>query len=316
MSRIVLARALAVLAPLLAVAALFLFAGSSQADAQDASLSVSLATWKSAAGTIELCIDLRDATVGETRQCPQRRLLTFARTQENRWLRSRSIAVAPEVELWVRARRVGQRLDLGLGVSIEGARRGLRARAWSLDWLATPVDRWQETSTISLQLPAAPHPELWDAPAGIAVGARRLQMDTAAPEFRLPELGGDDDTLVALSSTRSADHRITVIVFWASWAPLVGETLTVLSNLAEREDDVLVLGVNVYEVREGAGQMFAQQYAANLLHLSDVDGSVAHHYRVDGLPELFLLDARGVYRGVVRGAAPMAEILAAIRGIE
>ncbi|MDE2746558.1 MAG: TlpA disulfide reductase family protein [Chloroflexota bacterium] len=316
MSRIVLARALAVLTPIVAVAALFLFAGSSHADAQNASLSVSLATWKSTAGTIELCIDLRDAAVGETRQCPQRRLLTFTRTGENRWLRSRSIAVAPEVELWVRARRVGQRLDLGLGVSIEGARRGLRARSWSLDWPATPVDQWQETSAISLQLPVAPHHELWDAPPGIAVGARRLQMGTAAPEFRLPELGGENDTLRSLSSTRSAGHRITVIVFWASWAPFVGETLTVLSNLAEHEEDVFVLGVNVYEVREGAGQVFAQEHANNLLHLSDVDGSVARHYRVDGLPELFLLDARGVYRGVVRGAAPLAEILAAIQGIE
>ena len=55
---------------------------------------------------------------------------------------------------------------------------------------------------------------------------------------------------------------------------------------------------------------------AGLLHLSDVDGSVARHYRVDGLPELFLLDSRGVYRGVIRGAAPLAEILAAIRAIE
>ena len=230
MSRSILARALAVSAPILALAALLLFAGSSRADAQDASLSVSLATWKSADGTIELCIGLRDAAVGETRQCPERRLLTFARAPEFRWLRSRSIDVAPEVELWIRARRVGQRLDLGLGVSIEGVRRGLRARSWSLDWPATPVDQWRETSEISLQLPVAPYPDLWDTPAGIVPGAKRLQMDTVAPEFRLPRLGADDDVLVSLSSTRSADVRLTLIVFWASWAPLVGETLTVLSN--------------------------------------------------------------------------------------
>ncbi|MYA02643.1 MAG: TlpA family protein disulfide reductase [Chloroflexi bacterium] len=316
MPRSILARALAVSAPILAVAALLLFAGSSRADAQDASLSVSLATWKSADGTIELCIGLRDAAVGETRQCPDRRLLTFARAPEFRWLRSRSIDVAPEVELWIRARRVGQRLDLGLGVSIEGVRRGLRARSWSLDWPATPVDQWRETSEISLQLPVAPYPDLWDTPAGIVPGAKRLQMDTVAPEFRLPRLGADDDVLVSLSSTRSADVRLTLIVFWASWAPLVGETLTVLSNLAERQGDILVIGVNVYEVGEGAGQKFAQRFAAGLLHLSDVDGSVAQHYRVDGLPELFLLDSRGIYRGIIRGAAPLAEILAAIRAIE
>ena len=316
MSRSILARALAVSAPIVALAALILLAGSSRADAQDASLSVSLASWKSADGTIELCIDLRDAAVGDTRQCPQRRQLTFARAPDARWLRSRSIAVAPEVELWVRARRVGQRLDLGLGYSIEGARRGLRARSWSIDWPSAPVDQWQTTSEIPLRLPVAPHPELWDTPAGIVAGAKRLQMGTPAPEFRLPELGADDESLLSLSSIRSPDQRVTLIVFWASWAPLVGETLSVLGDLAQREDNIQVIGINVYETSPGAGPAFAERFGVNLLHLADLDGSVAQHYRVDGLPELFVLDSEGVYRGVIRGAAPLTEILSAIYGIE
>lgn len=312
----VVARGAAIILPILAIAALLLWTDSSRAEAQGASLSVSLATWKTATGTIELCINLRDAAVGETRQCPERRQLTFVRAPEFRWLRSRSIAIAPEVELWARARRVGLRLDIGLGVSIEGTRRGIRARSWTLHWPSTPSDRWQETTEIALQLPVAPHPALWGTPAGIAEGTKRLQVGEAAPEFRLPKLGGPDDELVSLSSARSGGERLTLIVFWASWAPLVSETLSVLANLPDREDDIFVIGVNVYEFAEGDGEAFAQRFGADLLHLSDRDGSVAQHYRVDGVPELFVLDSEGVYRGVIRGAAPLAEILAAIYGVE
>ena len=316
MSRSVAARVVAVLAPMVAVAALLLFAQSSSANAQGASLSVSLATWKTDTGVVELCIDLRDAVVGDSRQCPERRQLAFFRAQESRWLRSRSIPIAPEVELWVRARRVGLRLDIGLGVSVEGVRRGIRARSWALHWPSTPTGQWQQTTEIPLQLPVAPHSELWGTPAGIAEGAKRLQVGRAAPEFRLPELGGADDTLVSLTSTRAGDERLTLIVFWASWAPHVGETLSVLGDLAEREDDILVIGINVYESNEAAAENFTKRYGADLLHLSDFDGTVAQHYRVDGVPELFVLDSEGVYRGVIRGAAPLTDILSAIYAVD
>jgi peroxiredoxin len=293
-----------------------LIISGSSARAQSSSLTVTIATWKSADGIVEMCVDLRDAAVGETRQCPDRRQLTVARAPDGRWLRSRPVHIAPEVALWIRARRVGERLDLGLGVWIEGRARGLRSSSWSLDWPTTPIDQWQRTRPILLQLPVAPHPELWDSPAGIAEGASRLQVGQPAPEFRLPRLAGPNDSLISLSSARSSTDRLTLIVFWASWAPLVGETLSVLGDLAASESDIAVIGVNVYEVTEGAGKQFAQDYGTGLLQLVDNDGTVAQHYRVDGVPELFVLDSEGVYQGVIRGAAPLTEILSAIYGVE
>lgn len=309
-------RAAAILSLLGAVAALALVLTSSSVDAQSSRLSVGIATWTSADGVIELCANLRDASVGLARQCPERRRLTVERAAENRWLRSRSAYIAPEVAIWVRARRVGDRLDLGLGLSIEGVARGVRARSWSLHWPTAPIDQWQQTSFVSIELPVAPHPELWDSPAGIAPGAPRLEVGRPAPEFRLPRLGGPDDDLVSLSAARSGSERLTLIVFWSSWAPFVGETLSVLGDLEDRAGDILVVGVNVYEVDDGAGEAFIRNRGVGLLHLVDADGSVAQHYRVDGLPELFVLDSDGVYRGVIRGAAPLTEILSAIYGVE
>lgn len=289
---------------------------SPTADAQEASLSARVSAWKSADGVVELCVDLRDAVVGETRQCPQSRLLTFARAPESRWLRSRTIAIAPETSLWVRARRVGGRLDVGLGLSVEGEARGIRARSWALDWETTPIEQWQRTSAVRFDLPVAPHPELWQTGAGIVAGARRLEVGQQAPEFRLPVLGAEDDSPVSLSTVRADRAPLTLLVFWASWAPFVGETLSVLGDLAESEDQVVVIGINVYEVADGAGEAFTQNYGTELLHLVDADGSVARHYRVDGVPELFVIDSEGIYRGVIRGAAPLTEILSAIYGIE
>ena len=309
-------RAALVLALLAGILSLALLASLSTAQGQESPLRANVTIWKSDAGVGELCIDLRDAVAGETRQCPGARRLTFERAPQNRWLRSRSINIAPEVSLWVRARLTGSRVDLGLGLSIEGVARGVRSQSWAFDWETIPLQRWVQTSTVILQLPVAPHAELWPPKLGIVSRAPRLEAGKEAPEFKLPLLKGDEDVVRSLSGLRQGDEQLTLIVFWSSWAPFVGETLAVLGDLAARESGVLVIGVNVYEVTEGAGEDFASNYGINLVHLVDRDGSVAQHYRVDGLPELFVIDSDGVYRGVIRGAAPLTEILSALNGIE
>lgn len=302
---------------LLAFAAIAgLLTSADSALAQSSSLRVNVAIWVSAEGQAELCVDLRDARAGQTRQCPDRRRFTFARAPEGRWLRSAALHIAPEVSIYARARRSGSLLDFGLGVTIEGETRGLRSQTWQLEWDAIQPNRWVTSSTLPLRLPVAPHPELWPVHTGMVAGAHRLEVGRSAPGFLLPVLNSPSDTLVSLSRARSGGAELTLIVFWSSWAPFVGETLDVLSDLAAGRDDVLVIGINVYEVDEGAGEAFARNYGTDLLHLVDTTGEVAQHYRVDGVPELFVLDERGVYRGVIRGAAPLTQILSALTTVE
>ena len=309
-------RAAGILLLIAAAAALALYESNADAEAQEFSIEARIATWMSSDGILELCFDLRDPLAGETRLCPERRMLRVARAPENRWLRTRTADIGPETGIWIRVRRLGEQLELGLALTAEGRARGIRRTSWVLDWASVPTEQWQRTSTVPLRLPAAPHPELWQSEAGIAIGARRLEVGRTAPEFLLPRLGGDEDSLISLSEARTGAERLTLIVFWSSWAPLVGETFSLLGDLADSEPGVRIIGINVYEVEPGAGQDFIQNDGAGLLHLVDLDGSVAHHYRVDGVPELFVLDSEGVYRGVIRGAAPLTEILSAIYGLE
>lgn len=302
---------------LLALAAIFgALTSTDSAAAQSSTLRVNMAIRVSAEGHAELCVDLSDARAGQTRQCPDRRRFTFARAPEGRWLRSAALHIAPEVSIYARARRSGDLLDFGLGVTIEGETRGLRSQTWQLEWDAIQPNRWVTSSTLPLRLPVSPHPELWPAQSGVVAGAHRLEVGKPAPEFLLPVLGGPSDTVVSLSRARSGDEQLTLIVFWSSWAPFVGETLNVLSDLAARQGDILVIGVNVYEVDAGAGAAFASNYGADLLHLVDMSGQVAQHYRVDGVPELFVIDEHGIYRGVIRGAAPLTQILSALTTVE
>lgn len=286
------------------------------AQAQSPSLQVNMAIWISAEGHAELCVELRDSRAGQTRQCPDRRRFTFARAPEGRWLRSAALHIAPEVSIYARARRSGNLLHYGLGVTIEGETRALSSRTWRLDWNAATPDRWVTSPALTLHLPVAPHPELWPVHSGISAGAHRLEVGESAPGFLLPALGGPSDTLVSLDGARSSRERLTLIVFWSSWAPFVGETLDVLSDLAARHDSILVIGVNVYEVDDDAGEAFARNHGTDLLQLVDTTGEVAQHYRVDGLPELFVIDEYGIYRGVIRGAAPLTQILHALATME
>ena len=311
-------RRVAILGLIGALVGLALLGAMRPAGAQDVSVSANLAVWKSSDGVAQICIELRDTISGqarEARQCPSRGRLTFAHAPEDRWLRSNAVEIGPEISVWARARRVGDRLDMALGLSIEGEARGLRTRSWNLDWPSAATDRWLRTSAINIALPAALHPELWPVDVGIAAGAARLEPGQPAPQFSLPLLGADADDLTSLSEARAKGTEVTLIVFWASWAPYVEDTLTSLVGLSQSNAGLQVIGVNAYEVDDQSARAVAQSYGTGLLHLVDADGSVAEHYRVDGLPEFFLLDSDGVYRAVVRGAAPMSEILATIAAL-
>ena len=308
-----------VLPLIIAAAMLAAISPAESVNAQERSLRVNMAIWIPDASNAELCIDLRDSLDRQTRRCPDANRLNVPRAPEGRWLRSADLQIAPEVAIYARARRSGELVDFGLGVVIEGEARGIRGRTWRLEWGAAAPNRWTLSSTITLRLPVAPFPELWSLSSGIAAGAPRLELGRAAPDFALPALTPDSDadtssgdSLIPLFGVRADGEQITVIVFWSSWAPRAGETLRTVSDLAARDGDLRALGVNVYEIEEGAGQAFAREHGGGILHLADATGEVARHYRVDGVPELFVLDADGVYRGVVRGAAPLSRILALI----
>ena len=278
------------------------------AQSDERSLTAQVAARRAADGTIEFCVDLGAA---RERVCPQRQRLSFADAPDGRWLTSEWFFIAPETSLRIRARRLGERLEFGLQLNADGTRETLLPRRRFLTWERTPIGQWQRSSTVALRLPAQPHWELNGQ--GIAPGAGRLTLDQPAPEFRLPTLD-PNEPLATLSELR-APGRATIIAFWASWAPYALDTLASLERLASQRALTLI-AINVYEAPREAEAALRDQPTAVAIHLHDASGAVARHYRVDGLPEIFLLDANGVYRAVIRGAAPLDEISAAFDALE
>ena len=293
---------------LLAFIGLIVPAAASAQDGGD-TLSARIAALRSDNETIRFCVELSD---GQTeRVCPQRSRLRFTDAPDGTWLQSEWFVIAPETSLRIRARRVGERLEFGLQFNADGAVQTLLPRLRFLTWERAPIGRWLRSSTVALRLPAAPHWEL--SGTGVAPGANRLELNQPAPEFRLQTLGADR-RLAPLSELRSPGAP-TVIVFWASWAPYALDTLALLEQLASQRALTLI-AINVYETPREAQAALSDHPGARAHHLHDDAAAVASHYRVDGLPEMFLLDERGVYRAVIRGAAPLEEILAALSIIE
>lgn len=278
------------------------------ADDHRRSLSAEVVARKASNGTIVFCVEVGDS---RERICPQRRRLRFADAPDGRWLTSEWFFIAPEGSLRIRARRLGERLEFDLQLRADGTQTTLQPRRRFLNWPTTPINQWLRSSTVTIELPAEAHWELGGQ--GMAPWAARLELNAPAPEFRLPQLGGEHQ-LISLSDARRSGQP-TLILFWSSWSPYASETFAELAALAAG-GNVRVVAVNVYEESKGAAISLAERVGVGMTHLADADGSVARHYRVDGLPELFVVDALGVYRGVIRGAAPLGEVLALEYGIE
>jgi cytochrome c biogenesis protein CcmG/thiol:disulfide interchange protein DsbE len=113
----------------------------------------------------------------------------------------------------------------------------------------------------------------------------------------LAVLGGSGS--VSLASLRG---KVVVLNFWASWC----EPCQVEAPLLERAQSQLasrggtVLGVTYLDASPDS-LSFARRYHLTYPSLRDTDGSFAHAYGTDQLPESFVIDRRGNIEAVSRG---------------
>jgi cytochrome c biogenesis protein CcmG/thiol:disulfide interchange protein DsbE len=112
----------------------------------------------------------------------------------------------------------------------------------------------------------------------------------AAPNFSLQVLDGPAQPF----SPKDLAGRVWVLNAWASWcAPCVQE-MPVLAALG-REAGVPIVGLNYKDKPDAARRMLTKvnPYHVTLL---DSDGRVGLDYGVYGLPETFVIDAKGAVR--------------------
>jgi cytochrome c biogenesis protein CcmG, thiol:disulfide interchange protein DsbE len=117
------------------------------------------------------------------------------------------------------------------------------------------------------------------------------------PARTLPVLGG-----AGTSSLASLKGKVVVLNFWASWC----EPCQVEAPLLQRAQRALarhngtVLGVTYLDASPDS-LSFMRRYHLTYPNLRDADGSFAHAYGTDQLPESFLVDRQGEIRALSRG---------------
>jgi cytochrome c biogenesis protein CcmG/thiol:disulfide interchange protein DsbE len=157
-----------------------------------------------------------------------------------------------------------------------------------------------------------------------------------APESARPETRGNvngaivfnddrrafDFTLTALDGSQQislADFRGKVVVlnFWASWCdPCIEEMPMLVQASQEYGDDVVFLGINVWDTEEDA-TAFVERLGITYPVLdfeSSENGEVDVEYGVVGVPETYIVGPDGalvaLYRGPFQSIQDLREIVA------
>jgi cytochrome c biogenesis protein CcmG, thiol:disulfide interchange protein DsbE len=141
----------------------------------------------------------------------------------------------------------------------------------------------------------------------IAAGKR-----PAAPDFRLRPLWGD--AVGATPRLRAAIRRgnvsvadlggrPTVVNVFASWCIPCKDEAPVLAAAARRYDGRIQFVALDYHDFSGDGRAFLRRYGNDFAALHDGDGHVAQRWGATGVPETYVLDARG--RLVAHQALPV-----------
>lgn len=111
-----------------------------------------------------------------------------------------------------------------------------------------------------------------------------------APDFTLKTLAGEE---VSLSSLRG---KVVLLNFWATWCPPCREEVPsmVKLNRMMAGKPFQMLAVSIDEGGKEAVEAFFQRTGAALPTLLDTKQAIGAQYGITGVPETFVIDAKGV----------------------
>ncbi len=154
----------------------------------------------------------------------------------------------------------------------------------------------------------------------VGLGLRRTQQGTVQPGDHIP-----DFTLTLYSGYeyhgqtdfRLADARgkVVVVNFWASWCKPCEQEAPYLEgawNIYAPGDQVIFLGVDYVDTEPGA-RAFMQKFGATYANGPDLATRISQLFRIQGVPETYVLDQQAILRYVKIGPfSSVEEIRAAI----
>lgn len=129
-----------------------------------------------------------------------------------------------------------------------------------------------------------------------ALDGRAPIVGQPAPDFALRDLDG---AVVTLSDLRG---QVVWVNFWATWCRPCKEELPDIQKLQDemRDGGLIVLAVNKEESAEDAAA-YMRDAGLSLRTLLDRSGEVYEQYRLQGLPDSFLIDRDGNLASIYYG---------------
>lgn len=137
------------------------------------------------------------------------------------------------------------------------------------------------------------------------------QVDSGpAPDFELSTFDG--------SSIRLSDllGQVVVINFWASWCVPCRQEAPILEATwrAFRERGVVFIGVD-YVDTEAEALAYIAEFDLTYPNGPDLGTRISQAYRIQGVPETFFVDRRGLLRGVHIGPITEQALVARIESL-
>lgn len=143
---------------------------------------------------------------------------------------------------------------------------------------------------------------------GVYRGGLRQPQSGPAPDFTLPLLG--EEGYFTLS-----DHRgqVVVINFWASWCVPCRDEAPMLQRTFEAYQDqgVLFVGIDVQDPEDDA-LAFVAEFGITYPSVVDMRGEMEVAYRIQGVPETFVIGKDGNIVKFFFAQPPEADLRAAI----
>ncbi len=124
-----------------------------------------------------------------------------------------------------------------------------------------------------------------------------------APDFSLTSFEGKTYTLSKLRG------KVVIINFWASWCLPCREEAAYLEQTWRKykDKDVVFLGVDWVDTPANA-QAYIKEFDITYPNGPDVGTKAAQEYRIQGVPETFYVDRKGMLRGVQIGPLKAPEL--------
>ena len=173
----------------------------------------------------------------------------------------------------------------------------------TISWKQAEIDLPPANDLFSFE----PPPNTTEVPTLNLPGERPVLTGKAAVDFALKDTQGNQ---VRLSELRG---KIVLLDFWATWCPPCRRELPSIEklNLAYKDKDVVVLGINDEEAGTVKGFLRKNEYT--LTTLMDSKRAVHKMYGARAIPTVIVIDRNGVIKAHYVGARSEQELVAALK---